>query len=347
MDPASLALAVVGLGLQLVQMTTSIREKINAYKSAAQELSSLSEKLENIEVIFHSLEVAFNGYEESSRPWDVVLLRQLYKIMRDCSDKVLRLHDMINMIFASQTRRIKPLGALGALFLQHRGALRKCSNELDQSLASLHSNMTGNILLVWCPLWKYIDLMILSVMLMTSPKRKPNSNPTLTIHASSEENTTESTPARQITQPRRNRNIPDMEVKSWRHSWGSVYYLEHVTKRKKSSNQSTNAAQEESTLLISSPLLRLYIKFSIQRGYLSPLTVSIQFPHVVVLEDFEDISAKLRRILERGDIVPFQALLAEGPLTPATRLVSPIYPRDGISLLGVCHTEMIDSCTPR
>lgn len=146
MDPASLALAVVGLGLQLVQMTTTIREKINAYKSAAHELYSLSEKLENIEVIFHSLEVAFNGYEESSRPWDIVLLRQLYKIMRDCSDKVLRLHDMINMIFASQTRRIKPFGALGALFLQHRGALRKCSNELDQSLASLHSNMTGNIL---------------------------------------------------------------------------------------------------------------------------------------------------------------------------------------------------------
>ncbi|KAH6987222.1 hypothetical protein EDB80DRAFT_898466 [Ilyonectria destructans] len=320
MDPASLALAVVGLGLQLVQMTTSIREKINAYKSAAQELSSLSEKLENIEVIFHSLEVAFNGYEESSRPWDVVLLRQLYKIMHDCIDKVLRLHDMINMIFASQTRRIKPFGALGGLFLQHRGALRKCSNELDQSLASLHSNMTGNIL----------------VMLMTSPKRKLNSTLTLTIDASNEENTIESTSSPQIIQPRRTRYISDMEVKFWRHSWGSVYYLECVTRRKKLSNQSTKAAQEESTLLISSPLLRLYIKLSIQRGFLNPLTFSIQFPHVMVLEDFRDLHAELQRIMTRNDPVAFQALLTEGPLTPATRLASPhLYPGDGISLLGL------------
>ncbi|KAH6962232.1 hypothetical protein BKA56DRAFT_598526 [Ilyonectria sp. MPI-CAGE-AT-0026] len=316
MDPASLALAVVGLGLQLVQMTTSIREKINAYKSAAQELSSLSEKLENIEVIFHSLEVAFNGYEESSRPWDVVLLRQLYKIMRDCSDKVLRLHDMINMIFASQTRRIKPFGALGALFLQHRGALRKCSNELDQSLASLHSNMTGNIL----------------VMLMTSPTRKLNSTPTLTVDAPNDEITS----GPQIIQPRRTMNIPDMEIKLWRHSWSFFYYLEYVTIRKKSPSQTCNAAQEESTLLISSPLLRVYIKLSIQRGSLSPLTFSIQFPHVMVLEDFRDLNAELQWIMNRNDLVAFQALLTEGPLTLATRLASPhLYPGNGISLLGL------------
>lgn len=182
-------------------------------------------------------------------------------------------------------------------------------------------------------------------MLMTSPKRKLNSSPTLAIDTSNEENTNESTFGPQIIQPRRTRNISDMEVKFWTHSWGSVYYLEYVTIRKKSPSQARNAAQEESTLLVSSPLLRLYIKLSIQRGSLSPLTVSVKFPHVVVLEDFRDISAKLRRILDRADLVAFQALLVEGPLTPATRLVSSIYPGDGISLLGVCHTKMINSYT--
>lgn len=180
-------------------------------------------------------------------------------------------------------------------------------------------------------------------MLMTSPKRKLNSTLTLTIDASNEENTIESTSSPQIIQPRRTRYISDMEVKFWRHSWGSVYYLECVTRRKKLSNQSTKAAQEESTLLISLPLLRLYIKLSIQRGSLSPLTFSIQFPHVMVLEDFRDLSVELRRIMNRNDLVAFQALLTEGPLTPATRLASPrLYPGDGISLLGVSRTEMIN-----
>lgn len=182
---------------------------------------------------------------------------------------------------------------------------------------------------------------------MTSPKRKLNSTPTLTIDASNEENMIESTSSPQIAQPRRTRNTSDMQVKFWRHSWGAVYYLEYVTTRKQSSSLAPNAAQEESTLLVSSPLLRLYIKFSVQRGSLSPLKLSIQFPHVMVLEDFRDLSAELERIVNQNDLVAFQALLTEGLLTLATRLASPrLYPGDGISLLGVSRTEIIHLYAP-
>ncbi|KAF4462359.1 hypothetical protein FALBO_10829 [Fusarium albosuccineum] len=146
MEPVSLAFTVVSLGMQLVQTAAAIRTQIEAYKSAAKELSALSDKLDNIEAICYSLEAAFSCCEQAPKPWDVVLLQKLHKIMCDCRDKVTRLHQVVAKITSSQSARRTPLNTMGTRFLQNRGALRKCNEDLDQSLTSLHLHMTTNIL---------------------------------------------------------------------------------------------------------------------------------------------------------------------------------------------------------
>ncbi|KAJ4324894.1 hypothetical protein N0V84_003730 [Fusarium piperis] len=147
MEPVSLAFGVVSLGMQLVQTAAAIRERIDAYKSAAKELSNLSDKLDDIEAICYSLEAAFSCCEQAPKPWDTMLLKKLHRIMSDCRDKVSRLYDIINKITSSQSKRHMPLNTTGARFLQHRSTIRKCNDELDQSLTSLHLHMTTNILL--------------------------------------------------------------------------------------------------------------------------------------------------------------------------------------------------------
>ncbi|KAF7545030.1 hypothetical protein G7Z17_g9486 [Cylindrodendrum hubeiense] len=146
MDPVSLAFGVVALGLQLAETAAAVRSKISAYKSATRELSRLSDKLDNIEAICRSLEVAFDCYENVTKPWDAVLLKKLHCIMSDCRDRVSTLHEVITKISTAQKRRYTPLNTVGALFLKHKGVIRKCNDDLDESLQSLHLHMTTNIL---------------------------------------------------------------------------------------------------------------------------------------------------------------------------------------------------------
>lgn len=146
MDSASLAFGVVSLAMQLVQTATAIQKLIASYKSAATELASLSNKLEDIETICHSLEVALTCCDQAPKPWDAILLKKLHKTMTQCRDKVFQLHDLVSKITSSPTRKHNPLRTMGALFLQHRGKIRQYDSDLEDSLKSLHLQMTTNLL---------------------------------------------------------------------------------------------------------------------------------------------------------------------------------------------------------
>ncbi|KAH7121912.1 hypothetical protein B0J13DRAFT_629034 [Dactylonectria estremocensis] len=104
MDPISLALAVIGLGSQLVMATKVIRGQINPYKSATQELSNLSKKLENHEFRIHTLGVAFNSNEGPSQPWNIDLLARIRCIMRDYGEKVSHIQNTINAILSGKNK---------------------------------------------------------------------------------------------------------------------------------------------------------------------------------------------------------------------------------------------------
>ncbi|KAK7415960.1 hypothetical protein QQX98_005533 [Neonectria punicea] len=122
MDPASLAFGVVSLAMQLVQATAAIQKLIATYKAPAKELSSLSDKLGDIEAIYYSLEAALNCYERTPKPWDAILLKKLQKTMTDCRDKVARLYSIISAITAGLTKKHRPFNTIGKIFL-HDGLL--------------------------------------------------------------------------------------------------------------------------------------------------------------------------------------------------------------------------------
>jgi hypothetical protein len=145
MDPVSLAFAVIGLGLQLVDTSVAIKGQIAAYKSAAKEISALSDKLDDIEIICQSLDVALGRYNDAPKACDLLLLQKLHKIMNRCQDNVSQLHDVITKISFDQVKRRGPLNTVGALYLKYKGTIRRHNDELDQSLHSLQLIMVANM----------------------------------------------------------------------------------------------------------------------------------------------------------------------------------------------------------
>lgn len=147
MDPASLSFGVVSLAMQIVQTAVAIHELIDAYKSASKEIRILSDKLDNIEVICNTLEDVFNEYEKAPKPQDSKL-RGLHKTMSKCRDRVSELHTVINKIYSATTTKRKPLSTIGTLFLSHRAELRKCEDDLDDSLRMLQLHLSTATLYV-------------------------------------------------------------------------------------------------------------------------------------------------------------------------------------------------------
>ncbi|KAI8653487.1 Helo-like-N domain-containing protein [Fusarium keratoplasticum] len=146
MDPASLAFGVVSLAMQLMQTTTAIKKLIADYKSAAKDLAVLSDKLDDIEAVCHSLEVVLANFDEIRNPWEATLLNKLYKAIGDCRDKVSLAYDAVRKVTARHKNGRASLATVGSLFLQHRAQIRQCSDDLDRSLSSLQLHMTTNIL---------------------------------------------------------------------------------------------------------------------------------------------------------------------------------------------------------
>ncbi|KAH7134631.1 hypothetical protein B0J13DRAFT_641217 [Dactylonectria estremocensis] len=272
MDPKSLAFGVVSLAMQLVQTATTIQKLIAIYKSAAKELASLSEKLEDIEVICHSLEVALTASEQAPKPWDAILLKKLHKTMADCRDNIVLLHELISKITSGPARKRNPISTMGAMFLQYRGKIRQYNEDLDSSLQSLHLQMTTNLLYV---------------------NAKLN---------------------RKGYRPELIKPSHSQEAEYWRQGWFSLFCLQKTKIRKISTNfcGSDLVTREDLSFLAGSPLLGLYVKLSIQRGSIRPLSISIQFPHI--LEMYLGSSSTGKRLeiaMLLNDLGEFQKLLGE------------------------------------
>ncbi|RSL71171.1 hypothetical protein CEP54_001488 [Fusarium duplospermum] len=338
MEPVSLAFGVVSLGMQLVQTAAAIRERIDAYKSAAKELSTLSDKLDDIEAICYSLEAAFSCYEQAPKPWDAMLLKKLHRIMSDCRDKISRLYDVINKITSSQSNRHIPLNTTGARYLQYRSTIRKCNDELDQSLTSLHLHMTTNIL-----------VMNLRPLPPTRGSLSLNVTTTTQVEADMKNSVNSA-----VVRYRKSRARQDVQTQTWDLSYSSLYRLERTRVRKvKQSKSSPATVQEETSFLIGSPLLGLYAKLSLQRGSLSPLSFSLRFPHILTFETDSWFFTDIARAFRMDDVEELRNIFYQYSITPATSLAladSPSNKAD--TLLGVAivnkstriHDFLIDQC---
>jgi uncharacterized protein YukE len=147
MDPASLAFGIVSLAMQLVQTTGAIKNLISSYKSATKELESLVDKLGDVEVICHSLEVVLSkDTDPGPMPWETSLLKRLHRTVRECYKKVTTVYNVIRKIDARTEKGRNPFRHTGFLFLQHRDEIVTCTNGLDAILSSLQICMTANIL---------------------------------------------------------------------------------------------------------------------------------------------------------------------------------------------------------
>ncbi|KAH7146329.1 hypothetical protein EDB81DRAFT_487913 [Dactylonectria macrodidyma] len=298
MDPASLAFGVVSLAMQLVQAATTIRKLIAIYKSAAKELAILSDKLEDIEAICHSLEVALTASEQAPKPWDVILLKKLHKTMAGCRDKVVQLHELISKITSGPARKRNPLSTMGAMFLHQRGKIQQYNEDLDSSLQSLHLQMTTN-------------LFVMNMSLAQPCK-------TIAVAVCSDQN-------QESNAPELIKSSYSQEVEYWKQGWFSVFCLQKTTIRKTSTNcwGSDSVTREDLSFLASSPLLGLYVKLSIQSGSISPWSISLQFPHVLgILGESNGLGDRLQGIMMENDLGGFQNLLVERLITLDTMVTS-------------------------
>lgn len=147
MDPASLAFGIVSLAMQLVQTTGAIKNLISAHKSAAKELKSLADKLDDVEVICHSLESVLSEVDDPDlRSWETSLLKRLHRNIHECCEKISTVYNVIRKIDARTTKGRNLFRHTGFLFLQHRDEIVSCANGLDATLSSLQICMTANIL---------------------------------------------------------------------------------------------------------------------------------------------------------------------------------------------------------
>ncbi|KAF4973089.1 hypothetical protein FSARC_520 [Fusarium sarcochroum] len=324
MDPASLALGVVSLAMQLVQTTEAIKNLISAYKSAAKELETLSNKLDDVETICYSLEVVLANVESPThKPWEVNLLKRLHRIILECYEKTSEIHNVISKISSKHKKGRNPLRTMGSLFLHYRNDIRICTEGLDRSLSSLQLHMTANILAA------SMSPSQVSYRPRTALAPLPNTG-----KPQYETNVQLSDEIRTV------KREPKVVVEIWRQQWQSMALFQRTRKRMTNTNMKGPIFQDDSSFTFGSPLLNLYIKFSMRRGSFSPSSFALQVPRVISInESPNDAGARVSEAFEIDDLKAIYGLFEEGVLTPVTTVVWDEYdPDDEMSLLGLSVT---------
>ncbi|KAL5592293.1 hypothetical protein FOBRF1_013319 [Fusarium oxysporum] len=313
MDPASFAFGVVSLAMQLVQTTRAIKDLISAYKSAAKELENLSNKLDDIETVCYSLEAVLSDVDNpAQKPWETTLLNKLHRIIRECYDKVMEIHTLINKISSRQQKGRNPLRTTGLLFLQYRDDIRVCTDGLDRSLSSLQLQMTANIL----------------------PHPAITSSPTMEQLSAQ---------ARINSYDKSHLVGPESEVvtETWKRGWDAVAFVQKTMKRTTMTDlldSRSSTIQEDSIFTLSSPLLNLYVKFSMRCGSLAPFCVALQMPRVIHLVG--SLGAGIDTAFEDDDLQTVRRLFNEGVLAPATIITRTEYdPDNETTLLGLAVAQ--------
>ncbi|SCO76362.1 uncharacterized protein FRV6_00574 [Fusarium oxysporum] len=325
MDPASLSFGILSLAMQLVQTAKAVKEYIAAYKSAAKELESLADKLDDIETICCSLEVILSDGTRRFNTLEVNLLQKLRRIIQQCLSKVSDIHKILNSISRMQKNTRNPLKTVGALFLRYKDQIRLATNGLDRCLSSLQLHMTANILAVT----------------MTSHKAVRSPLPTTTTSTAREAKRIPGVRKLDLCDKRpTRRKSPETIIDTWRQAWSTkafVQWTRRTTKEEISSGSSSSAIQDDSIFTIGSSLLSLYVKVSLRRGNLAPFCITLQIPRVIYLQEGQrQIGEKVEMAFMDDNLGQIQAFFTQGILTPATVIAWDEYdPDNETSLLGL------------
>ncbi|KAF5636717.1 uncharacterized protein FTJAE_5913 [Fusarium tjaetaba] len=328
MDPASLSFGIVSLVMQLVQTAKAVKEYIAAYKSAAEELVSLADKLDDIETICCSLEIILSNGTQRFTTLEVNLLKKLSRIIQQCLSKVSDIHSILDTISRTQKNSRNPLKTVGALFLRYRDKIRLATNGLDRCLSSLQLHMTANILAV----------------AMTSHKTVRGPLPTTATTTSTARDLGKAPSVRHLDQCDKHQQArqksPETVVDTWRQGWSTkafVQWTRKTTKEEISFDTSSSRIQDDSIFTIGSSLLSLYVKLSLRRGSLSPLCITLQIPRVIyLLQGQRQIGEKIEYAFMDDNLGQIKTYFTQGILTPATVISWDEYdPDNETSLLGL------------
>ncbi|KAI8712789.1 Helo-like-N domain-containing protein [Fusarium sp. LHS14.1] len=314
MNPASLAFGVVSLAMQLMQTTTAIKKLIADYKSAAKDLAVLSDKLDDIEAVCHSLEVVLANFDEIWNPWETTLLSKLYKAINDCRDKVSLVYDAVHKVTGRHKSGRASLATVGSLFLQHRAQIRQCNDDLDRSLSSLQLHMTTNLL---------------------AANMRPSVLPRRGHALSSVPSVVEGRSKGTVSVTNRNRTFSthkdssDTLVTQWRWGWSTLGYLQTKQTLKTTpglSGAGSPKTQQHLSFLAAIPILKLYVKMSVRQGSLSPLSVSLHFPHVIdVTPGLSEIGDQLAGALVDDNVEVIRDYFCKSLLTPFSTMTWSLY----------------------
>ncbi|EEU35645.1 uncharacterized protein NECHADRAFT_86862 [Fusarium vanettenii 77-13-4] len=314
MDPASLAFGVVSLAMQLMQTTTAIKKLITDYKSAAKDLAVLSDKLDDIEAVCRSLEVVLANFDAIRNPWETTLLNKLYKAISDCRDKVSLAYDAVHKVTARRKNGRASLATVGSLVLQHRARIRQCNDDLDRSLSSLQLHMTTNLL---------------------AANMRPSVLPRRGHVLISAPSVVEGQSTETVSVTNRNRTFSsykdssDTLITQWRWGWSALGYLQTTRTLKTTTGFSETDSlktDEDLSFLIGVPILKLYLKLSVRRGSLSPLSASLHFPHVIdTAPGSSEIGDRLVSALFYDDAEAVRDYFCKGLLTPFSTMAWSLY----------------------
>ncbi|KAF5549334.1 hypothetical protein FMEXI_4321 [Fusarium mexicanum] len=325
MDPASLSFGIVSLAMQLVQTAKAVKEFIATYKSAAKELESLADKLDDIETICYSLEIILSDRIQRFTTLEVKLLKKLSRIIQQCLSKVSDIHSILDTISRMQKNTRNPLKTVGALFLRHKDQIRLATIGLDRCLSSLQLHMTANILAV------------------TMTSHEAVRSPLQTTTAPTARDLREGPHVRDLEQyddHRAPRKSPETVVDTWRKAWNTkafVQWTRKTTKEESSFDKSSSTIQDDSFFTIGSSLLGLYIKVSLRRGNLAPLCITLQIPRVIYFEQGQrQIGEKIECAFMDDNLGQIKTYFTQGILTPSTVIAWDEYdPDNETSLLGL------------
>lgn len=112
--------------------------------------------------------------------------------------------------------------------------------------------------------------------------------------------------------------------------WSTWYCLKQTTTLVES-DQKPEHYEESHSYLIGSPLFGLYVNLAIRRGYLTPLSLSLDVPHIVY--EREDMHVFNRICQGASEGTDYAEWMSMWKVTPKTQLIS--YDGHQTSLSGV------------
>ncbi|KAG8672037.1 hypothetical protein FPOAC1_005297 [Fusarium poae] len=317
MDPISLAVGIVPLSDQLIKTIKTIKKLIATYKSATKELETLVSKLNHVEIICESIGAVLSAACLSdNHPSSARLPSSLYEMIHECYEKVTDIHRIIQSVTEKRDRGGGLFRNEGLLFLQNKDKITAGVKNLDKSLDVLQLLLTTIIFSMRTP---YPPMTRVNMPSGINPPQQTCAVMAPIPTVDSIDTSPISTDA--PTQPKHVEPV----TKMWRRSFLQLAFLQKSHKRNITAGTSGSDSlliEDSSILTAGSTWFNCYIKLSLKKDHLTPLS--------------DSLGTRIREAFKEDNVDVVQQLFNERTITPATQITWNEYDPDReCNLLGL------------